>query len=430
MGDTCFWEHDAVSWFGRRWFERLFWPLIFSLRIELLDYFCSHFVRTNGWVWLAVCFARPRPCCSSIQILCVIFFSHLPVIISWLLPRDVFCVWLPMCVVVVLRQALCYTSTSADLFRHLVSLQLLMIITIFFKLSTRVSSLISISEQAQTMIAILIMWAGPSLLLSLRLRNLYAQTTKLFSVCVCWHLISSCLNWDEVKGLCSLVYEDISSETHHCPLLIIALLGALLPLGFIFFPLWLCFQIHDVISHFINVLNSKWPSFLGCILCIMTVCTCCLFIGLLLAFEGKPTQQLQFFLSATGVTESMLGLLVLVMNRVYVDLVWNLELYFWYSLFIVVAQWSSDSVYHLLHDCNICVKWSGVMYMCVPALCPKALAQHHWMLRPAQWGLNFIKGIMFPAILQHSAILKTDFSLAACGSHCSFSVFFNQVATR
>uniref|UniRef100_A0A7C9ESV7 Transmembrane protein n=1 Tax=Opuntia streptacantha TaxID=393608 RepID=A0A7C9ESV7_OPUST len=103
MGDTWFWADDAAFWFDCRCFERLFWPLNFSLRTEILDYFCSHFVRTNGWS-LAVCFARLRLCCSSIMILCILFFSHLSVIISRLLSRAVYCVWIPVCVVVELQQ--------------------------------------------------------------------------------------------------------------------------------------------------------------------------------------------------------------------------------------------------------------------------------------------------------------------------------------
>ena len=90
-------------------------------------------------------------------------------------------------------------------------------------------------------------------------------------------------------------------------------------------------------------------------------------------------------------------------------------------LIVLVFLWASFLVW--LHNCNIYVEWPGVMYMCVPVLCPKALAQHHWMLRPAQWGLNFIKGIIFLANLQRAVILKTGFSLAVCGSQCSFQVW-------
>ena len=335
-----------------------------------------------------------------------------------------------MFMVVELQQVFCYNLTCAALFRHLFSLQLIMMITTYFKLSTRASFLISISEQPQTLIVYLIMWAGPSFLLSLRLRNRYAQTTKLFSVCVCWHLISSGSNGDEVKGLCSIVYEDNSSETYHCSLLEVGLLDKLLPLETFFLPLWLCFQIYDVSSQFSKVQNLKWPSFLGYLLCMLTVYTCCLLIGILLASMGSPAQQLQFFARATGTIESILGLLVLILNRVYIVLFWNFKLSCWYWLFIVVAKWSLDSFYFLLHACNIYVEWSGVLYMCVPALCPKALAQHHWMLCPAQRGLNFFIGILFLANLQQAVFLKTGFSLAVCGRYCSFQVLINLIATR
>jgi len=421
MGVTSFWEHDGVYWSGCRWVDRFWWPLVLSQRTELLGCGFSHLVKSNVWVWLlAACFARPRICFTPHPLaLYVSFLPHLPVNVRWQIFRVVFCIWLPRCVIVVLIHAPLLIFISSDLLRQLPSLQFIMIIINFFKLSTRECSLKSFSEQAKVLLAILIFRADLSFLLSLRLRNRYAQITNLYSVGVCWHLISPWSDWDEVKGLCSLVYEDTSSETYLCQLPFEGLMGDLMPLGFFFFPHVLSHQIIAVILLYTMVLTSKWLPHLGCILGILTSCTCCCFIGFLLAFVKKSTQQLQAILSVPGLADSKLGFFVCLKHWVNAALCWNVEVYSWYSLFILMTHWSFKFVNYLFNDCNIPVEWSGI---CVTDLCPKALAQHQWMLRPAQRGLNYTRWIIFPAFSQQFVLLRQVISIAVSDIYCSFPV--------
>jgi len=307
-----------------------------------------------------------------------------------------------MFVVAVMQQVLCYQLNCAALVRHLFSLQTTMIIN--FKLSTWVKFLISISEQPQKLTVYLIMWDGPSVLLSLRLRNHYAQTIKLFSVCVCWHLNSIGSDGDEVKGLCSLVYEDNSSETYQRALFVVGLLDKFLSMETFLFPLWLCIQIYDNSSQFSKMQNSQWASSLGYLLFMLMVYSCCLLIGTLLVSMGSPAKQMQDFARATGTTEYKL-------TRVYIAVFWNFKLSCWYLLLAVMTKRSSDSMYLLIHVCNSYVEWSGILYMCVSVLCLKALAQHHWMLCPAQRGLKLITGIQLLANIQQIVFFRQAINL-------------------
>ena len=83
----------------------------------------------------------------------------------------------------------------------------------------------------------------------------------------------------------------------------------------------------------------------------------------------------------------------------------------------------------VLHHTMLGTVYSGLCYI-IKDLCPKELAQHHWMLRPAQRGLNSTRWFIFPAIIQQSVFFQTC-SFTRCKRHllliCSL---INPVVTR
>ena len=72
------------------------------------------------------------------------------------------------------------------------------------------------TEHAEARFVLSVNWAPPSLLLSLLLVISYAQNHDSKCYCFCWHLVHFQNEWDEVKGLRPLVYEDSLSEARIC----------------------------------------------------------------------------------------------------------------------------------------------------------------------------------------------------------------------
>ena len=383
----------------------------------------------------------------------VMFLPHLPGIVSWLgLTWVVLGAWLPMCLVGVLWHAPFPWQFSIDLIRQLwllsphyshlylsgsddrnqstkvlgllfllrdqtlckrpsiflPRLQLAMIINQFYRISTPVSLLRSPSEQAKATIAALITWACPSSLLSLRIVNLYTQTHDTTSFCVCWHLISSQFGWDEVKGLCPLVYEDTLSETSHCDFLLLDLLVVMLPLDLTFISTYLGCPTKAVDFLFADMLATNWLSTLGRFLGNLTSFACCIITGFLPPYRMKQALQMQVHHGALGLTALMLGFIFLSMSRVYFALYWNslIDLCYWLSLLSPIVQWILDSLSYLFHNCKLWIVWLVVLCDCVLGLCPKALAQHQRMLSLAQRGFESNRRIIPHAIIQAPALFK------------------------
>ena len=248
-----------MFWPGSRWVIRQFWSLVLNLRTELL--LCCIFCHSGIDYWgslMFVCIGCTRNPVDIPPGHFVMFFPHLNLIANWLgLAWVVLWSWLPLYSVGVMWNAPFPLQFSIGLIRHLLllsthsiplflsgdddrnpstkilslflllwdqamckwpsvfltNLHLSMIITHFHRIRIPMSLLRFPSEQAKVRIATAVTWACPSFLLSLLLVNLYAQIHDATSYCVCWHLITSQFGWDEVKGLCPLVYEDTLSET-------------------------------------------------------------------------------------------------------------------------------------------------------------------------------------------------------------------------
>jgi len=236
------------------------------------------------------------------------------------------------------------------------------------------------SEQANLWVAAMDIWAYPSFLLSPLSVILYAQIHDAPNFCVCWHLITLQFRWDEVKGISLVVYEDILSETNFC---ILQCAVSALPRWFcchfgLLLPLNVWTHYHKLgIPCFAVMLTTNWASFLGILLGQLNFMVCCSCSGVLPQFFMHYDLVQAHYGASKPLWE-------------YLDLYWTylIDLSFWLYFYSIVVPNLVQSPAYLVPYCKYWFTRNILQCVSVFRLCPKALAQHRWMLRLALRGFD------------------------------------------
>jgi len=228
-----------------------------------------------------------------------------------------------------------------------------------------------ISEQAQARFAIAVIWACPSFLLSLILVNLYAQNNDSSSSCFCWRLFPSQNGWDEVKGLCPLVNEEICPEARNCRLWIIAIIYVL---RLAFCHCFFCFFQRECSLNL--MFNFYWSFLTG-------------YRAFAYSSMLWPELPMQASQSIIGIQDNVLGFYIF-MYWLYFDKFWVYRLDLVPLLFVIgqVVDWIFDMLSYLLYYSKIWYLWMVAQHVCVLRMCRTALGLHRRMLGLAQCGLG------------------------------------------
>jgi len=273
-----------------------------------------------------------------------------------------------------------------------------------YGITTTKSLMRLITEHAEARIVISVTWAPPSLLLSLLLVTLYAHNPDYPWSGFCWRLVHLQNEWDEVKGLCPLVYEDNLSEARMCRALGLCL--NLVASSFLFCwqspfvqPDWELEQGQGLLSY-VNLLAKEWLTALVGFFSVLWPFDWCVNASTRLlppSHSMRPEIQQQERNCMLGMLNQLLDHYTL-MCRLYFGMYWGYNITLPHLQIVVVklvnsanddfVSWSTGCTILLFPHLNMSVVWTITQLCCVIGPCLRALDWHLRMLGPACNGLS------------------------------------------